>query len=289
MLTLSGVKPVNIVQIVLGVLVLALLICTVAFAKFVKQKSITLGAGANGLYEELSKIDTQGSLPGAQAMQGARTFLEEGDYTQAREKLLFITNFYSEASFASQARKILGEMNLDQLFSPSYNKNKEVYTIKSGDSLSRIAKKYECTIEFIMALNNLTYPDRIQPGQEITVMPLKTRTIINTSKKTLTVFLDDQFLTEYPIKEILISSRAKPMTTKVERLLGYDQSKTYPMVSSKFRQKKKLVILREGNLQIRAIKHPDEPDPGAGFFLDTNDLEEFALLVKIGDEVEIQL
>ena len=262
---------------------------TLYFARFVKKKSLTVGNGAQQLYEELSKIDTQGSLPGLQAMNGARAMLAEGDYNQAREKLLFITNFYSDASFAGQARNILGEMNLDQIFSPSSMKRKEAYQIKRGDSLSRISTKFNTSVEFIMAINGLSYANRIQPGQEIIVMPLEFKTLINVPKKTLTLSQNGQMIKEYPLLETAVKSRNKTISTKVEKILAYDKSSTYPSVSSKYRPNKKVVLLKAGNLQIRAVKHPDEPDPGSGAFLSSKDMEEFALLVKSGNEVEIQL
>jgi len=288
-ISLRTVKLTHRIQIICATFVAILFIFSLVFAKFVKTKALAMGEGANALYKELSNLDTQSSLPGAQAMQRARQLLEAGDYNGAREKLLFVTNFYSGASFASHARQILGEMNLDQLFSPTHSKYKTIYQVQRGDALASIAKKHKCTIEFLMALNGLKYSTRIQPGQELFVMPLEFKTVINIQQKKLTLFKGEQFIKDYPILDTIISSRKKYLTTRIDRMLAYNNTSTYPKSSKKYLQNKKMAILKAGNLQIRSVRHPNEPAPGAGIFLSASDMEEYALLVKSGGRVEIQL
>jgi len=62
-------------------------------------------------------------------------------------------------------------------------------------------------------------------------------------------------------------------------------------ISSKYRSNKKLIILKDGRLLIRPVKHPDEADPGSGFFLSETDMEEYNLLVRpgSGDKTLIQI
>lgn len=43
------------------------------------------------------------------------------------------------------------------------------YTVKKGDILSAIARNYNTTWQRLAALNNLSSPDSIQPGQQLTV------------------------------------------------------------------------------------------------------------------------
>ncbi len=283
------VKVTQIIQIILAVVILVAFTFSLILAKHVKDKAADLGKGAQKLYGQLNELDTEGSLPGAQAMQRAREFLEVGDYSEAREKLLFITNFYSEAPFASRARKILGEMNLDQFFSPDTLKEKSEYTIKRGDSLSKIAKKHECTVEYIMALNGLSYPDRIQPGQKLIVRPINFKTVIDAKQRLLTLVDDGKYIKEYPLLEVTAKSRSSKITTKIDQALGYDKSSTFPRSSSSYQKNKKMVLLKDGNWLIRGVKHPDEIDPGSGFFLSESNMEEYSILIKSGDPVEIRL
>lgn len=279
----------GIIQIIVAVAVFSCLVVSVIFAKFVKDQARTLGQGGSVLYEELSNTNTGASLPGAQAMQRVREFLEEGDNTQAREKLLFITNFYSDASYATQARAILGEMNLDQLFSREILKNKQTYEIKSGDSLSRIANKFGCTPEYIMELNGITQPNRIHPGQEVMVAMMNLKGVINVKKKSLILLNEEQFLKEYLLREVIVQGKSGSLKREVKKAIGYSNSTTYPRSSQGYLKNKKMLILEPGNLVIREVKHPDEPDLGSGFFLSAEDMEELALFLKSGDTIEIQL
>lgn len=278
-----------IIQIITAIIVLVCLISAITFSNFVKKKTLVYEATTSTLFEELNSTDTHGSLPAAQAMKSARNFLELGDYNQSREKLLFITNFYSEAPFSTSARQILGEMNMDQLLSPSNLKYKKSYTVKNGDSLSKIARNHETTIENIMELNGLLYNNRIHPGQSLVLLPLKFSSVINVKKKTLTLYYDGQYIKEYPILESQITSKSKKITTTVDRAMAYDGDTTVSKISNKYLRNKKLLTLKSGNLQIRATRQLNEESLGSGFFLKDSDMEEFALLIKSGDPVEIQL
>lgn len=51
-----------------------------------------------------------------------------------------------------------------------------IYTVKSGDSLYKIAKNYNITVEDILKLNYIKNPDLIYPGQEIVISKEKTKT-----------------------------------------------------------------------------------------------------------------
>ena len=88
--------------------------------------------------------------------------------------------------------------------------------------------------------------------------------------------------------EVSYTSKSKLITTNIDRSMAFDGGTLVPRISSKYRVNKKLLILKAGNLQIRPVKHPDEPDPGKGFFLSASDMEEYNLLVRDGNVVEIK-
>jgi len=45
----------------------------------------------------------------------------------------------------------------------------QFYTVKSGDTLSKIAKTYGTTVDYLVALNGIANPDQIYPGQVLCV------------------------------------------------------------------------------------------------------------------------
>lgn len=51
----------------------------------------------------------------------------------------------------------------------STNKDAKTHTVKKGESLSTISEQYKVSIKKLMAQNNITSPDIIQPGQKIVI------------------------------------------------------------------------------------------------------------------------
>jgi len=279
----------HIIQAASGLLVLAALITVIFFAKFVRQQLSVLQQSPEELYTELDAATSEGNALASQAMRQARQLIADGDFSKGHDKLRFLVNFYSDVPFAAEAKATLGGLNLDQLMSAQNPRKKQTYTVQRGDSLARIASQHETTVENIMALNGLLYVNRIQPGQELVVMALNFRTVINASARTLTLFDGPTFIKEYPLLDVIYAGKEPMITTEVERMMAYDGASMIARVSSQYRQHKKLILLKAGTLQVRPVKHPDEDDPGRGFFLSAEDMEEYNLLVRSGSVVEIYL
>ena len=277
-----------VIQAVCAIIVFALLAYAIIFSKSVK---VMAGeeTGSEALYEELENVTSQEDLLASRAMQQARDLIKAGEYSKANDKLRFLINFYSGVSFADEAKQILGALNVDQIMSPGNPKHKTNYQIKRGDSLSRVASKHDSTVENIMELNGLFYANRIQPDQKLVVMSLNFRTVIDVSEKTLSLYDGQTFVTQYPLLDIVYSGRSKMITTKIDQTMAYEDGTMISRISSKYRPNKKANILKAGNLQIRPVKHPDEPEAGNGFFLSESDMEEYNLFVRKGNEVEIRL
>gem|GEM_PF-4276738 len=282
-------KIVYIIQAVCAVVIVTFLTIAIIYAKKVKgiaaQQS---GNNTEEFYKSLEINRTRENLLANQMMSQAKELIEAGDYRMANDKLRFLINFYSSDKNAIEAYEILGAINLDQLFSPANPQYKTNYTIKRGDSLSRIAKQNESTIENIMELNGLLYNNRIHPGQKIVVMSLNFKTVINVEKKTLTLLDGETFIKQYPLLEVLYSSSSKKVDTEIGRTMAIDGEKLISRISSRYATNRKVNILKGSDIQIRPVKHPDEPDLGRGFFLSEADMEEYNLFVRAGSVVEIQ-
>ncbi len=91
---------------------------------------------------ELPDID-----PGEKAFQKAHELLALGQLAEAREKLTAIVNIFPILASAPVARRIVGEMNLDEILSTSHMEGKQVHVVKRGDSFLGIAAKYNTTLD----------------------------------------------------------------------------------------------------------------------------------------------
>ena len=54
-----------------------------------------------------------------------------------------------------------------QIVELSKNKNNYIYIVKKGDTLSKIAKKFNTSISKLAQLNNISDPNKIYVGQKI--------------------------------------------------------------------------------------------------------------------------
>lgn len=53
--------------------------------------------------------------------------------------------------------------------SPTQTERTIYYTVRSGDSLGRIARRYRVQVSEILAMNDLSSPDRLKPGQRLRI------------------------------------------------------------------------------------------------------------------------
>lgn len=231
--------------------------------------------------DEMPDID-----PGEKAFQKAHELLALGRIPEAREKLTTIVHVFPSSSSAPVARRILGEINLDEILSPSHMEGKQIHMVKRGDSLLGIAARYNTTIDCIMHLNSLMDLPRIQPGEELLVMPLELRILIEPKHKTLSLWDGGRFIREYPILHLNASARNPRRAAISSKTAEFDGRRVTPQ-AKEYRAADKLITIDKPMLQIRGWDGNDDK-PAAGILLRAQDMEEIALLTRVGNEVEIR-
>ena len=132
---------------------------------------------------ELPDVD-----PGEKAFQRAHELLALGKLDEAREKLTTIVNVFPSSPSAPVARRIVGEMNLDEILSTAHMAGKKTHIVKRGNSFLSIAAEYHTTLDMIMHLNGMMELKNIQPGEELIVMPLNFRLLIEPQRKLISVW-----------------------------------------------------------------------------------------------------
>ncbi len=220
--------------------------------------------------------------PGDKAFQKAAELLATGKIAEAREKLLFLINYYPTSNAAPMAREILGEMNLDDFFALHHNPHLLTYQVKRGDSYLGITAKNQTTLDALMHFNGLLEMRPLQPGDELKIMPLNLRVVIEPKREALSLWNGGTFLKEYRLKKS-ISLPVAGTTVKIITMGGVlgERNVTPSMKGYRESQKtitleRKLLILPAGNSAV----------PGCQ--LSAADTEELALLLRPGNEVEIR-
>ena len=225
--------------------------------------------------------------PGEKAFQKAHELLALGKLTEAREKLTAIVNVFPGSSSAPSARRIVGEMNLDEILSTTDMRGKEVYVVKRGDSLLAIAARYRTTIDCMMHLNSMLELKSIQPGDELIVMPLDFRLLIEPKRKALSLWEGGRFIREYPLLGVPASIQsAKHKTTISSKSAEFEDRKVQPQ-SKDYRSAAKLIQLAKPTVRIQSWDGTGDQPPGS-ILLRPPDMEELSLLTRTGNEVEFR-
>lgn len=115
--------------------------------------------------DEAGLISTISTSASRAVVQRAKTAFQAGNLLSAKHDLEALIETTPDAD----AIELLGEINMKLLLAASMDlPGMQRYTIKSGDSLSRISGKFNTTVDLLMKMNNLSN-DLIHPNQNLFV------------------------------------------------------------------------------------------------------------------------
>ena len=291
------------IKLIAGVVVLGVTVFTLMLAWHVQREPL------GGIFAQLVPVQFEpkpienlpqadASLPeidpGAKVFEKARELIAVGDLASARERLLMVVNIYPRSKSAPEARRIVGEMNLDDLLSAAHMDGKEIHVVRPGESFLGIAAKHKTTLDCIMHLNGLMDLQGLRPGEELVVMPLELRVLIEPARKTLSLWEGGRFIREYPLVSMDLGSQKGGLRTKISSKAGIAGDRRVTPGMKNYRESEKVFALEKSSLQIRSIdpaaevRTREDLSPGPGFHLAVEDAEELALLLRPGNEVEIR-
>jgi LysM repeat protein len=272
-----------VVKVLAALIVLAVLGGTAVLVERLKEESTV---------PRLREVKVEGSTvePDEIAFERAREFLATGQFAEARVKLEFIVTLYPGSPSAAEGRRILGELNLDDLLSTEVMDGKVMYTVKSGDNFTKIALKHETTLDCIMHMNGLQRMDKLYPGNELVLLPLNFNIKIDVPRKRLSLFKEGHILKAYQLLSARTRRDAKgALRSKIGQKIGISNGRSIsPVRHESYRVAQKVLILDHQGLQLREVVEADEENSGRGFFLSESDMEELALLLRVGNEVEVR-
>ncbi len=231
---------------------------------------------------ELPDID-----PGEKAFQKAHELIALSKLPEAREKLTAIVNVFPTSPSAPIARRIVGDMNLDEILSTAFREGKQTHIVKRGDSYLGIAGKYHTTLDCIMYLNGMLELGNLQPGDELTVMPLEFRLLIEPQRKSVSIWDGGRFIREYPILALEHTGNLASLKTTIDSKFAAADGKRIQPQSKGYRGAAKIIQIAKLPLPILTYD-PDDKERPRGIFLSGPDVEELTLLTRVGNEVEIR-
>ena len=258
------------------------------FEKIIPQTVVTASDQKpdHDLVESLNSAVLPDIDPGEKAFEKAREMLVMGNTTEAREKLKSIVETFPSSASAPTARRIIGEMNLDQILSTANMDGKQTHVVKRGNSFLGIAAEYKTTLDLIMHLNEMMELKGIQPNEELIVMPLEFRLLIEPQRKMISIWNGERFVCEYPIMRLATPNKLSTGRTTISSKGASLAGRQIPPQSKEYRAAIKTIQIAKPSVQIRSATESD--DSTLGIILSPPDMEEISLLTRIGNEVEIR-
>jgi LysM repeat protein len=197
--------------------------------------------------------------------------------------------YFPESTALDEARRIVGEINLDLLISPIPAPEKGEHVVRSGEALVTIARRYETTIDYIMRANGKTNA-LIFPNESLIVSPLNFRIEIDRKKGRITVFEGERFFKDYAIVETNLPPelRAPVSTTVSEKVAWYDNRPVNFTDDAYFSSSKWLRSGRMG-LFVRAEKGSGSEGEARqfGVMVSRPDMEELFTILRTGSPLAL--
>ena len=176
--------------------------------------------------------------------------------------------------------------------------NKKIYRVSPGEGYLKIATQNKTTLDSMMFLNGLTEFGNLHSGDELVIMSLDFKLLINLPKMRVELFYRDQgkkehvFAKDYPIRKLETGRiRRGHHQTKISQKHGYLGGKTYPPTHQSYSHASKVLGLRlsRSMVQLRPLSGNEDVDSGSGVFLASSDMEELSMLIMVGNEVEVRI
>ncbi len=161
----------------------AILIITAVF--------IALSAGKTGFF---ARNKTGGSP--ASLLLSAKDLELKGNSIEAKAVYQKLINDFPGSGDVMNWQKKIESINIKLLFSPAITPKSVSYVIKSGDTLAKIAKEYNTTVELIKKSNGLR-DDRIVPGRKIKVWNAPFSILVDKSQNTLVLKSEEEIFKTY--------------------------------------------------------------------------------------------
>ncbi len=137
--------------------------------------------------------------PTVPEFEKAKAVRKAGKTIEAREALAGFVERYPESSKIEEAKDLLGEINLSLFLSPVPTPEKQIYVVKPGDVITRVAHKLKVGPELLMRSNNLK-GSMLMIGQKLTYAPADFSVVISRKRDKVTVLNKGRFFKQYAIR-----------------------------------------------------------------------------------------
>lgn len=227
--------------------------------------------------------------PGVEQFEAGRKLQREGKSDEAANVLEnFIANF-SNSAHADEAREILGGINLARFMTPGTGPGKEVYVVKKGDVLMKIATKMHSTPELISHANHLR-GIILHIGDQLTIPQPHFSLVINRKQQTVTLLNDGRFFKLYRPQKwgAPAATSNAPIATKVLEKVALKEGQRVAFGTSGFEGSTRWIRLALPGYTLFSTDPQRHASAPAGIEMTQKDMEELSALLSRNTSVRIE-
>lgn len=151
--------------------------------------------GGDKLQETATEKNISKSMP---AQKLIAEYLKKGKRFEARNKLSDLYFKETDPEIRNKIKEKLYELNKILVFSRTPSPDAFFYKVIPGDSLVKIAKKFNTSYAFIMRINNKGRT-LIKIGERLKILKGELSLLVDKSDYTLTILLNGHFIKQYPV------------------------------------------------------------------------------------------
>lgn len=243
------------------------------------------------LKKRISSKNNPEIILGAPALRKAKKVLSEAKFDDAKLLLEQIVVDYEDAPAAVEAYRILGEMNMDELFEIRDNDERFIkYTVKRGDTYLGIVQDHNTNFDLTMLINDMTSKNTsgLQPKQVLLLMPLNfsLRIIPHKNQLFLIDSKGDVVKMYEPVIDMTIPKNDGKFETVVNGTAAYYNGSRVNATRGNYRESDKVIKIQNPRIEIMG-ETTSIPNSFKGIVLSKPDMEELVLLLRGGNKVEI--
>src|SRR3954453_2258969 len=216
------------------------------------------------------------SLP---EFQAAAKLRQEGKLLEARDALMALLQRFPNGLHVEEAKDIIGQVNIEMLFSEYRSPEKQEDVVRSGDVLAKIANKTKTTPELIMRTNNLTN-SMPRVGQRLLISHPDFSLFIQRKARTVILVNHGQFFKRYRVTTVRLSTKQPPrINTRVAEVMAWRGGKRVGFGTKEWAGSTRWIRLAQPGYFLFAVPEAGQRDesnqpPPPGLGLAPGDTEE---------------
>jgi LysM repeat protein len=221
--------------------------------------------------------------PGIALLEQGKQLIAKGNIEDGKRLLISIFQTFPKSTKADEARKAIGDMNIQDFFSPQPSTDKKEYVVVRGDSIAKISAKTKAAPELIFKANGLEGL-MIQPGMKFIIPSGQFSMQIFLEAQAVELLNHGQFFRWYKAADFRLPPNMKPGQLKVIGKEAWSGGNRVSFGERKFIGSSRWVVLSQSGITLYSETSPNTPNvqaPRFGIQLNPEDMEElFALLPK---------